>query len=515
MTSLAIPMLTETTPLRPARLLWAAAALLTLITLARLAHVLHSYAQVDQSAGVWTAMAADLARDGVFYRPLTGKLGYGGTRYFPLHFVLHAGLIRAGLGPVEAGLALAVAAGFALMAGAYQLLRRLGVAAGVAGPCAVFALATVSGQWGITTIRGDMLPAALNIWGLALCAGADERETDPSVRVRRLRLLGAAVFFLLAFAAKVTTVFGFAAAVAALLLAGRRGEALRLCLYMAFGVVLFFIAAQWASHGRFLQSLRACASSGADADTLSTSPVAMLVMTMKADPMAPIFWMLGLTALLYIPRPAWRELPSLALVATGLATLAIFGSPGIAINHLIDLHVIAVLFFVVQFARQRIPAPLGATVLAVAVMLATAGTTQTMRNGDNVDNRGRWAMGVHQLRLARGPTLCENPVLPVLAGQHAYMLDPYMFAIIGENDPAFAADLGARLDRKEFGAIVLVQDPAEKRYAEWYDIAYFGAGFRQSLLKNYRALPRAHGQDCVYVPKSEDDSVAGEPAEPL
>ena len=78
----------------------------------------------------------------------------------------------------------------------------------------------------------------------------------------------------------------------------------------------------------------------------------------------------------------------------------------------------------------------------LAVLMATAGTIQTLRGGDNVDNRGRWTMGIHQLRLAKGPVLCENPVLPVLAGQHAYMLDPYMFAILGEKDPAFAADLG-------------------------------------------------------------------------
>ena len=110
MTSLAMPMLRETiTPVRHARLLRAAAALLLLVTVVRLAKVLPHYGQVDQSAGVWTALAADLAREGVFYRPIAGDLGYGGTRYFPLHFVLHAGLIRAGLGPVEAGLAIAFA----------------------------------------------------------------------------------------------------------------------------------------------------------------------------------------------------------------------------------------------------------------------------------------------------------------------------------------------------------------------------------------------------------------------
>src|ERR1700685_176332 len=36
--------------------------------------------------GVWLACAHDFVH-GVFYRPLFGPLGYGGTRYFPLDFL--------------------------------------------------------------------------------------------------------------------------------------------------------------------------------------------------------------------------------------------------------------------------------------------------------------------------------------------------------------------------------------------------------------------------------------------
>ena len=55
-------------------------------------------------------MAVDLVH-GVFYRPiLDPALGYGGTRQFPLHFVIHAGLIKLGLGPVAAGHTIGIAA---------------------------------------------------------------------------------------------------------------------------------------------------------------------------------------------------------------------------------------------------------------------------------------------------------------------------------------------------------------------------------------------------------------------
>jgi hypothetical protein len=39
--------------------------------------------------GAWLALASDFSH-GILYRPLFGPLGYGGTRFFPLYFVLTA-----------------------------------------------------------------------------------------------------------------------------------------------------------------------------------------------------------------------------------------------------------------------------------------------------------------------------------------------------------------------------------------------------------------------------------------
>src|SRR5207244_12827292 len=63
----------------------------------------------DSSSGVWTALAQDLAR-GIFYRPTADAFGFGGTRYMPLFFALHAALIRLSVDPVTAGGPLALAA---------------------------------------------------------------------------------------------------------------------------------------------------------------------------------------------------------------------------------------------------------------------------------------------------------------------------------------------------------------------------------------------------------------------
>ena len=142
---------------------------------------------LDRASGVWTSLAMDMA-DGLSYRPLVGEGGYGGTRYFPLHFLLHAALIKWGEDPVNSGYFLAIASAVALLFGVYFLLRGLG-----------------------TPRR------------LAFCASPESGKSN------RPRVSLAALFFTQAFAAKVTTVFGFLAAFAALFLSGRRKAAWRLC----------------------------------------------------------------------------------------------------------------------------------------------------------------------------------------------------------------------------------------------------------------------------------------------
>src|SRR5438445_1631615 len=66
----------------------------------------------DNASGVWTALAEDFAR-GIFYRPTTDAFGFGGTRYMPLFFGLHAGLIRLSVDPVTAGMALSLVSALA------------------------------------------------------------------------------------------------------------------------------------------------------------------------------------------------------------------------------------------------------------------------------------------------------------------------------------------------------------------------------------------------------------------
>src|ERR1700754_5108744 len=71
------------------------ASIVVVITLLHLVRDLPSYTGIVTSdpSGTWTGLAVDLA-NGEFYRPLVSADGFGGTRYFPLHIVLHAGAIK-------------------------------------------------------------------------------------------------------------------------------------------------------------------------------------------------------------------------------------------------------------------------------------------------------------------------------------------------------------------------------------------------------------------------------------
>src|SRR6267143_1581418 len=128
---------------------------------------------LNHVSGAWATLALDFAR-GEVYRPLISDGGYGGTRYFPLHFVLPGLLIKLGLSPLVAGHALSIAALIALLCGAYALLRCLRVPAAFAGPGAILLLANPPIQGALITIRGDVLACAFNVCGLAF-ALSDER----------------------------------------------------------------------------------------------------------------------------------------------------------------------------------------------------------------------------------------------------------------------------------------------------------------------------------------------------
>jgi len=466
-------------------LLSVAAAGLIVLTIVRTAIWWKTGAGISFASGVMITMAADLTK-ATFYRPLFGPAGYGGTRYFPLYFSLQALLMKLGMPVLASAYLLSAGAIVLLLWGTSRLLRELGAERWLAACAAVVLLASSSVQMALTTPQADGLAAALNIWGLAMIARSahNRRSTFPS-----------ALLFTLAWSAKVTTVFGLVAAFVWLALANHKRMAWRLALQTGCGYAMVAAVMMLASRGRVLEIFRACASGGTNLQFLIAGPVRMESMALYTDPI-----LLPVTALALLGLFSWnrlRSLPGLLLIATLAVTIFIFGTPGTAQNHLLDLQVAAVVLLARAALLRK---QLGMGVLALLTLAGGFMLARHMRTWS------RW-YHPHQFQqviaaaAGRGPILAENPIIPVLAGQQPYVLDPWMVQLLRTHFPGFQQPLLERLRRQEFGAVVLTTGAISENGAqEWFDNNSFGPGFVEALQQHY-TLSQVIARDYIYLPK--------------
>lgn len=468
------------------------AALTIVFTIYRLAVALPRGSQLDHVSGVWATLALDASR-GLFYRPLFAADGYGGTRFFPLYFILHAGLIKLFGDPIATGYALSILSMAALTAGVFYLLRKEGVPPLLAACVAALTLATAPAQLALTTIRGDALPAALNVWGLALASRALRKRGG---------LLPSGVLFGLAWLAKVTTVFGLLAACLALLFQGRRRSAVALA---ATSVCVFAVglgASQLFSGGRFLQTIQACSSGGATPLSLALAPLSLILAAFNVSPPGFFVLVLGVAGTFV----AWlkggsRELPTLAFLLTLGVTLFIYGSPGTDYNHLLDLYTLGFVTFAVQMGRGRLERSRGLLVFALLSALLLGSLFGSYRVSDRQDNISLYAVAARACRGGTGPMLSENPWFAILAGERPFMLDPFMFRLLRLKNPDIERDLNLKLDARFFRCVILSKPAAVAGDSDWYVKTHFGPGFLDRVGEDYRVIEKGQGM-VVYYPKS-------------
>jgi hypothetical protein len=517
-------------------MLAALAAGLAILVIARLPSAWTSGNGLNHAAGAWTALALDLS-DGLFYRPLFAEgSGYGGTRYFPLPFALHAALLRAGLDPIRSGLLLALLAGAGVVAGAAGLLRRLGLERGPACLFATLVLAAFAVQHGLGTIRGDLLPVALELGGLVAVTGAGRR-----------RVLVAAACFVLAFAAKPTALAAPLAAGFWLVLAGDRRAATRLVGSTLVGAGAVVLVTDLLSAGRFLASLRAGATGGMTALDVLLAPVRLGDTLVREDPAALVTlggaaFALAAAAFRLDPRAgpsspdpesfspsakstqgrvmgrvmaALGRVPERAQVA-GItadgalaplwlaaalgATLGIFASPGTGVNHLAELQAAGAVTLGVLALRPGLAGRLaraGAAATAVAGIVAAAGLLRADLGGSRLA-AARAALAAAP-RVPGAAILSEDALVPIVAGERPFLLDPFIVRLAIERDPSLAAPLLARLAAGQFATVILLRDVASRRADDWYGRKHLGEATRAAVRERYRLAAR-HEPYFVYVP---------------
>ncbi len=488
------------------RALWLAATALMGVTLIRTIVALWHGSGLTHESGVLTGLAMDL-RDGLLYRPLVGPAGYGGTRYGPLHVLLHAGLMKLGLGPLVSGHLITIASAIALGAGLYLLLRRLSVRRELAMPAAVLFLAGAASQFAVMTIRADLLPAALNVFGLALVAG--DLNGSGEFAGRRRRLYAAAGFFALAFVAKVTTIFGLAAVVGVLLFRRHYTAAILLSLTTILFTGIFLAIVNVCSHGRLLENFIACSAGGRPMKGLHEFLDAARIVLLGRDRMGTAIVLIGLAAFAWVPFRAKIELPGLFLMGATGVSLVLLRSPGIDRNHLVDVEVAAIVFVVVQAARSRLSFPLGIGSLALVALVAAMIFLPELR-------KDRYARRQTLISLVREgtantsntgaissvqPMLSDNALLPVLVGQRPFLLDDFMLPAIREKVPELQDDLYRRLDEGFFSAVLLRYDP-QGSDRPWV----FGKRFAEKIRKRYELVDVHTGWDHIWVYRRKPES---------
>ncbi len=445
---------------------------------------LSSGADLNLGSGVWLALAGDIV-DGVFYRPLWNGQEYGGTRYFPMLPLATAGLTRAGLPIVAAGLWVSMIGLIALAAAVFILLRRLAAPSRLAALGAALAVAPYFVHQTAFAIRSEPLAAAFAIFGMAVLAPIDARSESPS------RLLLAAALFVGAFATKLTCVYGPAAATAALLLAGRPAAALTLAAITTALAGLFFAGMHVASDGRALESFRACALAGSNmASFLSVSVVTRPLSLIGTSRLLTSVFLLTLAALI-ARRRAWRRLPTLYVAATAGITALIFTSPGtILTSQIVDAYVAAIVLLVVAVAalsgRQR---AIGCTVLTGLALWAAgqnivrvAGMLETGVARSASEDRRQLAAAV---QVCGAPILSESSLVPILSGHRPVLLDAFAFHVVARNRPEINRDLAERIERREFGCVILEQDPTTPRGAAWYRNVNLTESVVDAVLEHY------------------------------
>jgi hypothetical protein len=397
--------------------------------------------------------------------------------------------MAAGVDPVWAGYAMSALSVALVIAGLAMLIRRGGAPAVLAVAAATLVLASQVLQQALLSIRPDALACGLSLVGLALCTRGSRSST----------VAGFALFGL-SIAAKMTSIAGLIAALAWLVTGRRHRDAVLGAMVTAATVAIVMAAAALASDGRFFDAVGAGVGSGLSIRTLARAPFTMMRIA-RETPETLIFLQLGAALwVVAIVRGQLWSLPSLYWAASMLVAVPIFAAVGADINHLLEP---AAASFLIAGAFATVSPPRLSVAGAVLAIGALAGASSLAAGVLDRRAEQRWGRLGETLRLIpdrRLPILSENAAVAVAAGQRPYVLDPFIFRLMADRDPAFADQLRDAIERRAFSAVVLERDPHTDRGRDWYGTAFFFDGFIDLVERHYREAGRSRGR-IVYLPQ--------------
>ena len=452
--------------------------------------------------GTWMALAAYVDR-GIVYPPLIDGGYYGGTRYMPLFFSIHAGFARFTGEFVASGHLLVLLCTVALLGLMVLAMRRQACPMPLALGLASTALLTATGMLVTTTIRGDILSTALQLAAIQLV---------PSDMVDRRRATGAAALCVLALFSKTSAIWAPAAISAWLLLGGRwRPLAWFATAYVVLAT-LGLVALQYVSDGRFLVNIVSLTLLDSDSQRAGTAALGTTLGFIRQY--APATWALmgpALASLWFIGRGRVPDLAALAFVAAGGITAVVLSDPGTGHNHLLDLVVITPLLVGTLWRRlqssewnggQALSSLLAVMVFWIVVStflldmrpaVIEAARSRVQRNDPAISR-------VREILPPGGVVLSEDPAVPVMLGELPVVLDPWTLLRIGRRGSSVIEHLAMRIEAHEFDAIVLLQAPEDTEATYWYEYQHFGPVVVDAIQRNYDRTEDAAGLK-VYLPR--------------
>ncbi len=408
------------------------------------------------SSGVWTSLANDFSH-GIFYRPLNSDIGYGGTRYMPLFFVLHGFLIPLFKDPFSAGVFLTLGSAFFMCLGILFALREWGLSWSKAIPFAGAVQCTITFMMQVLTVRGDFLSAGLVVWALVFFH-------------KYFKTKVALYFFLssliLAFAVltKITSLYAVAVGGCALVLANRLREGILWVLSSTLMTALFLFSANAFSDGKMLVSFAACATGGMDGMGILLSPYHFLIEILR-DPVFAVF--LGFAAIVFFVRfrESWRQLHFIYFIVVIGATLVIFSSPGTSDNHMIDLQVAVFLLLGVEFSKNYgLIKQVGTIMILVCIYIGLSRLPFVPSIQKFFETNGKPTRETVQYFYEKYgekayPVYSIYTEFSIVPGKTPYIGDLFNLNILMENNPDVKNDLHQKISSQFFGSVVLSNYP--------------------------------------------------------
>jgi hypothetical protein len=95
--------------------------------------------------------------------------------------------------------------------------------------------------------------------------------------------------------------------------------------------------------------------------------------------------------------------------------------------------------------------------------------------------------------------LAENPLIPVLANQHPFLIDPFVYTIVARRWGSYANPLMDKLRSQEFSAVILQMDPTVEPGKTFYREYHFGTETMEAISASY-TLKQAGNGVFIYLP---------------